>query len=130
MNVHVPVTLLYGGLCALLVTLLGFHVSLLRFTKQIRFSQPVPTELQRTWRAHGNAAEWVPLGIVLLLVLELSGRLPRFPLHLLGGTFFLARAIHALGMLTRWRVSIVGATLNYVVLVVMSVLAVWFRLQA
>ena len=127
MNVNVPVTLLYGGLCALLITLLGFHVSLLRVTKQIRFSQPVPKELQRTWRAHGNAAEWVPLGIVMLLVLELTGRVQRLPLHLLGGAFLLARALHAAGMLTRWRVSAVGSTLNYLVLVVMALMAVWLH---
>ncbi len=127
MDLHVPVTLLYGGLTGLLVTLLGFNVSLLRLTKRIGYSQPVPPELQRTFRAHGNAAEWVPLGVVLLLMLELSGRVTRLPLHLLGGTLFLARALHAVGMLTRWRVSAVGATLNYLVLVVMAVLAVWFR---
>jgi uncharacterized membrane protein YecN with MAPEG domain len=124
---NVPVTLLYGGLTALLVTLLGLNVSLKRLQGKVRPSQPIPPELHRAWRAHGNAAEWIPLGLVLLLTLELTGRVPRFPLHLLGGTFFLARALHAASRLTSLRSGTLGAGLNYLVLVVMAVLALWFR---
>jgi uncharacterized membrane protein YecN with MAPEG domain len=124
---NVPVTLLYGGLTALLVTLLGLNVSLRRLKWKTRSSQPVPTELYRHWRAHGNAAEWIPLGLVLLLVLELSGRMARFPLHLLGGTFFLGRTLHAVGFLGRSRMSMAGAVINYGVLLLMALLALWFR---
>jgi uncharacterized protein len=124
---NVPVTLLYGGLTALLATMLGLNVTMLRARRRVGASQPIPPELIRPWRAHGNAAEWIPLGIVLLLTLELSGRIPRAPLHLLGGTFLLARLLHAAGLLTRWRVGTLGAGLNYLVLAVMAVLALWFR---
>jgi hypothetical protein len=127
---NLPVTLLYGGLTGLLLTLLGLNVSLRRLSGRVRSSQPVPPELWRPWRAHGNAAEWIPLGLVLLLALELSGRVGRFPLHLLGGTFLLARALHAAGLLTRWRLSTLGATLNYLVLAVMAGLALWLRFTA
>ena len=124
---NIPVTLLYGGLTGLLVTLLGLNVTWHRTKEKVRATPPPAPGLMRPWRAHGNAAEWVPLGIVLLLALELSGRVPRFPLHLLGGSFFLARVLHATGLLTRWRVGTIGAALNYTVLLVMAVLAVWFR---
>jgi uncharacterized membrane protein YecN with MAPEG domain len=124
---NVPVTLLYGGLTALLVTLLGVNVSLRRLMWKVPSGQPVPAELHRHWRAHGNAAEWIPLGLILLLVLELSGRIPRFPLHLLGGTLFLGRTFHAAGFLTRWPLRAAGAGITYAVLLVMAVLAVQFR---
>ena len=72
MPVPVPVTLLYGGLNALLVTFLGIQVSRAR-AHDVGVEKPVPKEIIRTVRAHGNAIEWVPLGLVLLLVIELSG---------------------------------------------------------
>jgi uncharacterized membrane protein YecN with MAPEG domain len=124
---NVPVTLLYGSLTALLVILLGLNVTRLRMEEGVGSSQPIPPEWRRPWRAHGNAAEWIPLGIVLLLMLELTGRVPRFHLHLLGGSFLLARVLHATGLLTRWRVGALGAGLNYLVLAVMALLALWFR---
>ena len=130
MPISVPVTLLYGGLNALLVTLLGLNVSRLRIATGALAGQPQPGALTLPVRAHGNAAEWVPLGLVLLLVLELSRPGGRFPLHLLGGSFFLARVLHAAGFLWRSRLSVAGAALNYLVLATMSVWAIALRLAA
>src|SRR5512146_1018332 len=97
MPISIPVTLLYGGLNALLVVLLGLNVSRIRIGTGTDAGQEGPRELTVAARAHGNAAEWVPLGLVLLLVLELSHAGNRFSLHLLGGMAFLARVLHALG---------------------------------
>ena len=126
-TVPVPVTLLYGGLNALLVTLLGLNVSRLRGALGVGVGTPLPEELVRPSRAHGNAAEWVPLGLVLLLVLELSGAGTRFTLHLAGGTLLLGRALHAAGFLGKSKLSTVGATLTYLVLLAMSVWAIVVR---
>jgi len=119
-------TLIYGGMTALLVTLLGANVSRLR-GGGVGIGDPLTPELVRPVRAHGNAAEWVPLGILLLLVLELSGAGSRFTLHLLGGSFFLGRVLHAAGVYTRTPLSTVGAGINYLVLLVMSVWAIALR---
>ncbi|HEX7624767.1 MAG TPA: MAPEG family protein [Anaeromyxobacteraceae bacterium] len=127
MPTSVPVTLLYGGLSALLVTALGLNVSRIRIATGVLAGQPQPKELTLPVRAHGNAAEWVPLGLVLLLVLELSQAGSRFALHLLGGSFLLARALHAAGFYWRSRLSVLGATLNYLVLAVMSIWAITLR---
>jgi uncharacterized protein len=121
-----PATLIYGGMTGLLVTALGANVSRLRGTTT-GIGTPLPPELMRPVRAHGNAAEWVPLGILLLLVLELSGAGSRFTLHLLGGSFFLGRVLHAAGVYTRSPLSAVGAGINYLVLTVMSVWAIALR---
>jgi uncharacterized membrane protein YecN with MAPEG domain len=119
-------TLLYGGLNALLVTLLGINVSLVRLRDKIRVGAELPKPLLRKVRAHGNAAEWVPLGIVLLLVLEISGAGPKW-LHLFGGAFLFSRLLHAFGFLSGIRTSVWGATLNYVTLSGMSGYAVWLH---
>ena len=128
MPITVPeATLLYGGLNALLVTALGLNVSRIRIATRTPAGQPQPKELTLPVRAHGNAAEWVPLGLVLLLALELAGAGSRFTLHLAGGSFFLARVLHALGFYTRARLRVAGATLNYLVLTAMGVWALALR---
>ena len=127
LSTALPVTLLYGGLAGLLVTLLGVNVSRLRGLHRVGVGMPVPPEMARPWRAHGNAVEWVPLGLVLLLLLELTGRVGRVPLHVLGGTFLLARVLHAGGLLWKRRLSTYGAGLTYLTCLVMAVVALSLR---
>jgi uncharacterized membrane protein YecN with MAPEG domain len=127
MPVPVPVTLLYGGLNALLITILGMLVSKARSAADVGVETPIPKEMIRTVRAHGNAVEWVPLGLVLLLAIELSGAGTRFTLHLAGGTLLLARVLHAVGFLGKNKLSMVGAALTYLVLAAMSVWAIAIR---
>ena len=123
----VPVTLLYGGLNALLITALGMQVSRLRSARGVGVETPIPAEMIRPVRAHGNAVEWVPLGLVLLLAIELSGAGSRFTLHLAGGTLLLGRVLHAAGFYGRNKLSMAGAALTYLVLLAMSVWAIVVR---
>ena len=122
----VPITLLYGGLTALLVTLLGANVSRLRLVLKAG-PRDSPPELVRPVRAHGNSAEWAALGLLLLLVLELSHAAGSTALHLFGGLFLLGRALHAYGLYARSPLHMVGATINYLVLLAMSARAIWFH---
>jgi uncharacterized membrane protein YecN with MAPEG domain len=128
MPLAIPVTLLYGGLSAVLFTLLGLNVSRLRGRHQVGVATPLPPELVRPVRTHANAAEWLPLGLVLLLALELSGGPSRAALHLMGGTLFLGRVLHAVGFYGRNKASVAGAGLTYLVLLVMGGWAVVLRL--
>lgn len=123
---QIPITLLYGGLTALLVTVLGANVSRLRGAHKAFVGDVLPPGMVRPVRAHGNAAEWAPIGILLLLVLELSG-LGSMPLHILGGSFLLGRLLHAFGVYTKSLASVAGATINYLVLLVMSGWAIWLH---
>ena len=50
-------------------------------------------------RAFGNAAEYMPIALVALVLLALTGS-PLWSIHLVGGTFFVGRLLHAWGMLT------------------------------
>ncbi len=126
MAIPIPITLLYGGMTALLVTLLGTNVSRLRLSLKAG-PRDLPPELVRPVRAHGNAAEWVALGLLLLLVLELSGAAGSTVLHLFGGLFLLGRALHAYGIYAKSRLHMVGASINYLVLLAMSAWAIWFH---
>jgi len=118
-----PVTLLYGGLTVLFVTLLGLNLTRLRLLHRCGVGDPLPAQLIRPARAHGNAAEWVPLALLLLLLLEASG-VNSLTLHLLGGLYLFGRVLHAAGTYTRARLSVLGAALNYLLLLYMSFQAV------
>jgi uncharacterized membrane protein YecN with MAPEG domain len=54
-------------------------------------------ELERRVRAHGNAAEYVPVALLLLLVAEMSG-LGGTWLHAAGIALFGSRLAHAFGL--------------------------------
>jgi uncharacterized membrane protein YecN with MAPEG domain len=114
------VSLLYGGLTVLLVTLLGGNVSRLRGKLQAGAGTALPPDLVRPHRAHGNATEWVPLWLALLVALELSGRVSPLWLHLLAGAFFGGRVLHAVGFYRRSSLVAVGAGLTYLVMLVMG----------
>lgn len=121
----VSITLLYGGLNALLVTALGANVSRLRVAHKAGLGQ-LPEALVRPVRAHGNAAEWAPLAVVLLLLLELGG-VDSLALHLLGGGFLLGRVLHAAGALAKAPLGSAAAGINYTTLFVMSGWAIWLH---
>jgi uncharacterized membrane protein YecN with MAPEG domain len=117
----VPVTLLYGALCGFLLIGLAMNVSLVRG----RFKAPVgqiPEGVVRPVRAHGNAAENIPMAILLLAILELSG-INSLILHVFGGAFLLARILHAVGLITGVRISGLGITINHAVILAMCTTA-------
>jgi uncharacterized membrane protein YecN with MAPEG domain len=119
----IPVTLLYGGISALIVVVLGINVSRLRIMTKTHVSKPPPKELIRPIRAHANAAEWTPLLLILLGMLEMSHVASR-PLHIFGGTIVGARLLHAFGVLGRNRSHIVAATFNYTLVTTMAIMAI------
>lgn len=123
------VSFLYGGLLALFTTALGMNVTRLRATLTTFVGTDAPPKrLQVAIRAHGNAAEWAPLGIVLLVLLELGG-VSAVALHWLGGGLLLGRVAHGVGFLAGPKgLAAVGATIVYLVMTVLSgwVLALHF----
>lgn len=107
------VTLIFAGALGLLVALLGINVSLARTRLKIFHEGEIPKGLHFAIRAHGNATEWVPVQLVLMLAVELAGG-AQFWLSVVGGVLLTARVLHAVGLLTRLPVSPVGAVLNWV----------------
>lgn len=64
-----------------------------------------PGALQRKVRAHGNFTEYVPLGLLFIVALELMHS-QAWLLWLLGGTLTVARIAYAYGVITRYGPSI------------------------
>lgn len=94
---HAPVTALYGGLLALLLIALAVRVSLLRRRHRVGIGAGDHAGLALAMRVHGNAAEYVPAALVLLLLAELNG-FPGWSLHTAGAGLWLARVLHAFGL--------------------------------
>lgn len=93
-----PVTTLYAALLGLLLILLSDLVSRSRKRSRVSLGHGNDPMLERTMRAHGNFVEYVPLGLILLLLLELKGA-EAWSLHAFGLMLLLGRMLHAYGML-------------------------------
>jgi uncharacterized membrane protein YecN with MAPEG domain len=88
----------------------------------------MPDGLFRKVRAHGNSAEWLAVTIFSLAFLELQGA-PSMWLHLLGGAVVIARVFHSIFMLLRKRLTMITATVTYVLTAGMAVWALVIRLH-
>ena len=91
------ITMLYAGLCAILVVFLALRVVQFRFRNKIGLGDGGNSELLRRVRAHANAVENMPLALLLLGGMELNGYPPAL-VHGFGATLFVSRAAHAWGL--------------------------------
>jgi uncharacterized membrane protein YecN with MAPEG domain len=101
------VTPLYAGLLALLFLVLSQRAIRARRQARLALGAGDDPALLRAIRVHGNFAEYVPLALLLLLLLELqlapalsqpAALLPALLLHGLGATLLLGRLLHAIGV--------------------------------
>ena len=123
-----PITGLYAALCALVVLALALRVILLRWSTKTGIGDGGDRRLARAIRIHGNAVEYVPLALILLLLAELSGASPSL-LHGCGIVLVVARIAHALGLARTAGVSIgrsLGVTATFAVILVLA----WVDLAA
>ncbi len=91
------ITLLYAGLCTLLVLVLAFRVIARRLQAKIGIGDGGDAILQRRVRVHANAVEYLPLALILLGGMELNGY-PNAVIHGFGAALLLSRVLHAWGL--------------------------------
>ncbi|MDF4002578.1 MAPEG family protein [Luteibacter sp. PPL201] len=121
------ITGLYAALLALLILGLAVRVILLRRRHQIGLGDGGHRDAACAIRTHGNAVEYVPIALILLLVLELNQTLPLL-LHVFGITLLIARLAHAMGLSSSPGYSAgraAGAALTLVVIAAMALLLIW-----
>ncbi len=92
-----PVTALYAGLAGLLLAFLAMRVPPLRARLRQSLGDGGHALLQRAVRVHGNAAEHIPITIILLGLAEGLGA-QLWLLHLVGGLLLLGRLLHVVGL--------------------------------
>ncbi len=98
---------IYAGFSALLIVWLSLNVIKLRRTNKVSLGDGGVVQLQSAIRAHGNAAEYIPISLILLYLLE-AGGVHALLVHLSGVCILLGRSLHAKGLLSdtmRYRVA-------------------------
>jgi len=118
------ITGLYVALGVLLVLVLAVRVVMRRWTARIGIGDGDDKELRKRIRAHGNAVEYLPIGLLALLLLDLDGTAPVL-LHACGIALIVARIAHAIGLSRTGGTSperFFGITLTFLTLLAMAVL--------
>ena len=88
---------LWSGLLILIFTALTIRVTLNRRQLKISMGDGGNPEMIAVTRAAGNAAEYVPPAVAVLILMALTG-CPVWSIHAIGGAFFLGRALHPIGL--------------------------------
>ena len=92
-----PVTGFYAALAALLIVMLAMRVVARRWRTKTGIGDGGDRSLAKAIRVHGNAVEYVPLALVLMLIAELGHASPVL-LHGCGIALCTARVLHAFGL--------------------------------
>lgn len=117
-------TALYGAACTALLVGLAVRVSLARLR---RAENDV---VRLVARVHANAAENVPIFLILFAVAELNGA-AAWALHGLGVGFLVARVLHAVGLSRSAGRSVprfVGISLNWTLIAALAAYGAWLAL--
>lgn len=111
-----------GLLILLLIGLSGLTVRR-RQRHLVAFGDGGNPELTAATRAFGNAAEYIPAGLIALTLLALTGA-PPLMIHAIGATLMIGRIVHAIGLLFQKGPSlgrVAGMMLTYGALLVAAV---------
>jgi uncharacterized membrane protein YecN with MAPEG domain len=120
--ISAPITALYAALSGLLILVLAGLVSRHRMQSGIVLGDGGYEPLQRAIRVHGNATEYLPLTLILLLLFEINGG-STVLLHGFGLALIIARVLHAYGLYRTSGNSLgrsVGAGLTWLVILALS----------
>lgn len=117
---------LWTGLSLILVVALSSLVVRRRRRHLVAFGDGGVPELTQATRAFGNAVEYIPLGLIGLVVLVPAGA-PAWLIHVLGGGLFLGRVIHAAGLILTpgtFILRVAGMTLTWLALIVTAIVLI------
>ena len=116
------ITPIYAALLALLYVWLSARVIAGRYRFKVSLGDAGQEALVTRIRGHANAAEYIPLGLILLVLVELRGA-PPMAVHALGLMLLGGRVLHALafrGEKPQERLRAPGMVLTFAMLVFSS----------
>lgn len=90
------ITPIYAGLAALLFATLSFRVSLVRIRLRVSYGDGGDRQLGKAIRLQGNSAEYLPIGLILVALAELTGG-PAWVVHGLGLMLLIGRGLYIYG---------------------------------
>ncbi len=92
-----PITSLLTGVFVIMMVILALQVSLCRQKLRVSLGDGNDEALRRKIRAHGNFAEYVPLALIGLALIESAGGSVQF-VSKLAVALLTSRIIHAIGI--------------------------------
>jgi len=92
-------SVIYVSLAAFLIVWLSLNVIKIRHARQISLGDGGAPDLIKAMAAQANALEYLPIGLLLLFLLEFNGS-PLLVVHALGILLLVGRLIHAHAILT------------------------------
>lgn len=113
----------WSGLLILFMLVLSGLTVRLRRRHLVAFGDGDQSELKATARAFGNASEYIPVGLIGLVLLAIIGA-PVWVIHALGATLLIGRIVHAAGLILQKGPSmgrVAGMMLTYFALLVIAV---------
>ena len=126
-----PITLVMAAAAGLINIWLAIRVTRIRVSGKITMGDGADPVMTAKMRAHANFAEYAPIILILIGLIELSGGSSLW-LWILGATFIVARLSHAIGMdrpaPNPFRAG--GAMVTWLVLLALSVWALVICYQA
>ena len=120
---------IYCALSVLLVIGLAMRVVRLRRAHGIGIGDDGNADLARCIRVHANTLENLPLALILLVLLDMSGVASGW-IHGIGATLLLARLAHAVGLSGRSGYSFGRFHGTLVTWLLMLVMAGWLLLRS
>jgi hypothetical protein len=117
------VTPIYAALAALLFSRLSVRVLSLRRSLGVPIGDGGNPEILRAMRVHANFAEYTPITLLMIFMLELSGA-PLPLIHALGLSLLAGRLSHAIGVSQfdeDYRYRVVGMAMTFTPLICAAV---------
>lgn len=123
----IQITLLYAGILGFLMVALSFNV-MFHWVRVTGGGRESDQEMRRAERVLESFVEYVPLSLILLLLIELSGA-PSGMVHGLGLMLVAARLMHACGsnqIPLAGLLRFMGTQLTFIMVMICSLACVYF----
>jgi hypothetical protein len=123
----VSITAAYAAILGLIIVALGINVTRHRVKLKVPLGDGGNPEMLRMIRLHGNAVEYIPLALVLMLAYEINGGW-HAALHIIGVALIAARVIQTAGM---WPTEVprlgrrTGQALTWASVATLALLNIW-----
>ncbi len=127
-----PIVALYVGLNGLVLIWLTAAVSRVRMRTNVWIGDGGVEDLTRVMRGHANFTEFVPFGLLMLLMMAVLG-LPWYLVHIFGATLTVGRVLHAAhftGVYDALIARQIGAMLTFLAITLGSVGLIFHALTA
>ncbi|USD43448.1 MAPEG family protein [Vibrio sp. SCSIO 43135] len=120
------ITALYASILAGLMIWLAIQVIKQRRANQVKYADGGVDGLQIARSAQGNAAEYIPITLILMALVEYNGA-SALLIHVIGVSFIAGRIMHAKAILNdKLKGRISGMKLTFAAMAVLIVLNLWY----